>query len=452
MILFECNLRYLKNTYTEVYNLLMKTIKNEFLENADIIVEEAKNGDPTLKYYDGNAYYYIHSIYNPWKEAKKFIEANVDNRIGDYIVFGFGLGYHVIELLKYEFVKNVFVFEFNKEIFLNALNTIDISSILNDKRVHFFLVDEMDAFNKYLQSILNSMISDDYKVIYHEPLIRSIPPEMKEVRDLILEFKILNSTFNNNENYYLLKDNFESNILNYDKPVNELFNKYRNVPAVIIAAGPSLEENIEKIKSLKTNSILIAVSRVARNLLQNRINPTYIVISDPLPIMLEHFKNIEIHYELPLIALSTAYKGVLKEWKCTKYLAFQKNFDLSEEYAKRNSLETVEVGGSVSTLAIEVAIKFGCNPIVFVGLDLGFSKNKMHAFENSVIENYGSVIETINYFNEKIYTNHSLNIFRRWIEKKIGNNKHITFINTSLNGAKINGSIPMEMDEVIKLL
>lgn len=74
----------------------------------------------------------------------------------------------------------------------------------------------------------------------------------------------------------------------------------------------------------------------------------------------------------------------------------------------------------------------------------------MHAFENSIIDNYGSAIETTNYFNEKIYTNHSLNIFRRWIEKR-NINKHITFINTSLKGLKINGSMSMEKNNIVKL-
>ncbi|AZT91658.1 DUF115 domain-containing protein [Caldicellulosiruptor changbaiensis] len=430
MTLLDYNLQYLKNVHKEIYDLIMKINHNGIMASSTT-VEKAKNGDLTLKYYDGSNFYYIHSNYNPRKEAEKFIAQNIVNNIEYYIVFGFGLGYHVVELLKYEFVKNVFIFEFNNEIFLNALKSIKIASILEDDRVRFFLIESIEFFNRCLQNILNSIPIDNYKIIYHEPLIKSIPPKMKKIKDLLLEFKILDSAFNNNENYYILKDNFENNILTYDKPINELFNCYRNVPAIIIAAGPSLEENIERIRKLRSDVIIIVVSRVSKYLLQNRIIPDYIVVSDPFPIVQEHLTNISSKVNIPLIALSTAYKGVINEWSSTKYLAFQKNFNLAEEYAKGNSLETLEVGGSVSTLAVEVAIKFGCNPIIFVGLDLAFTGNKVHAFEGSVIHDYNYLIETTNYLGEKIYTNHSLNIFKRWIERKIENNKHITFINTS---------------------
>lgn len=47
-----------------------------FLKMLMLLLKSQKNGRPTLKYYNGSACYYIHSIYEPQKEAKKFIEAS----------------------------------------------------------------------------------------------------------------------------------------------------------------------------------------------------------------------------------------------------------------------------------------------------------------------------------------------------------------------------------------
>ena len=47
--------------------------------------------------------YHIHSIYNPIKEAKSFIEANLKKVAGEknFLVFGGGYGYHINELVNY---------------------------------------------------------------------------------------------------------------------------------------------------------------------------------------------------------------------------------------------------------------------------------------------------------------------------------------------------------------
>ncbi|WP_242852359.1 hypothetical protein [Clostridium butyricum] len=75
-------------------------------------LEKAKDGNYTLKY-DGK---YIHSRYNPIKEAEQFVNGNRDllnkNKI---LVYGVGLGYHINEILKRNNLV-IYVFEWNEEI------------------------------------------------------------------------------------------------------------------------------------------------------------------------------------------------------------------------------------------------------------------------------------------------------------------------------------------------
>lgn len=47
--------------------------------------------------------YHVHSVYNPIKEAKTFIEANLAKIAGEknFLIFGAGFGYHINELISY---------------------------------------------------------------------------------------------------------------------------------------------------------------------------------------------------------------------------------------------------------------------------------------------------------------------------------------------------------------
>ncbi|MBD64107.1 MAG: hypothetical protein CME62_02795 [Halobacteriovoraceae bacterium] len=82
------------------------------------VMEEARNGALVPKI-DGT---YLHSIYNPQKEAEQYVEKNENQlkRKQTYLILGLGFGYHIDAIL--EFVKknhtefNIVVLEPNKEI------------------------------------------------------------------------------------------------------------------------------------------------------------------------------------------------------------------------------------------------------------------------------------------------------------------------------------------------
>ena len=85
-------------------------------ENANnfLSLEETRNGQNTIKV-NG---IYLHSKYDPIKEAISFVNANIeeDQNTSGYLVLGLGLGYHVAELAN-RTNKQITVLEPNKELY-----------------------------------------------------------------------------------------------------------------------------------------------------------------------------------------------------------------------------------------------------------------------------------------------------------------------------------------------
>ena len=86
-------------------------------------------------------------------------------------------------------------------------------------------------------------------------------------------------------------------------------------------------------------------------------------------------KNISV----PMLYLSTAYKGYAMNYQGKKYLICQNGYKKAEELAKQKGWHLYETGGSVTTTAFDVCIRLGCKSIAFIGLDLAYTGNLAHA-------------------------------------------------------------------------
>ncbi len=101
-------------------------------QSADIIVSESKSGMPTLRVNN----IYIHSSYDPVKEAAAWVKS-YEQKIcsADHIVvFGFGLGYHIVELFRSSGM-HITVFEPNIIILKAALQRADLEPVLSKIKI-----------------------------------------------------------------------------------------------------------------------------------------------------------------------------------------------------------------------------------------------------------------------------------------------------------------------------
>lgn len=188
--------------------------------------------------------------------------------------------------------------------------------------------------------------------------------------------------------------------------VKVFFNQLKDVPCIIVAAGPSLKNAIEKLGALQDKAVIIALGPSMRPCVSRGIYPHFVNAHDANGPMRENnwgggprfFKGVDasktvalfINYIHPLTI--QAYDGP----KAFYYvddpgIPVYKTMALACDGPDRpdgSFLESCITGGSsVAHTALYHAIRMGCNPITFVGLDLSYPDLKNSHFESDNAKN-----------------------------------------------------------------
>ncbi len=421
-------------------------LNNQKLE----LISTKQRNMPTIQATIDNKSYIFYSKYDPSRDSKAFAEEVYDKNIENYLIYGLGLGYHIGALEKLIKSKDnnyhIYIIECNKDILKLAIENVNLNEILNNKKITFIMMEnERESYEK-----LNKILSiGNIKIGIHRPSLSIISKEFIELRYLLEEFQMKQNAINSTKD--MLEKNFKENIKNFNSNVDILFNKYINKPLFLVAAGPSLDRNIQELIKVKDNGVILSVGRAVRPLLAAGIIPDYIIITDPSDFLYDmQLKGVEIN--VPIIVLSTCDKNVMLNYKGYKYIALQEGYPPAEEYAKNKTLQLIKTGGSVATTGLDVAIRMGSNPIIFVGQDLAFTENKTHSkhtFSKDVIES-NSLRNVEDVYGNIIQTSKNLYIYLRWIQNRIIEEKDIEFIDATEGGARIKGTKIMRLGEVIE--
>lgn len=413
-----------------------------------LLETKVKNMPTMMVENDGNRIF-LHSRYNPKREAMLFVEKNYLKNNGVYIIYGLGLGYHIIELYNKLKEENedfeIYVYESNLEVFNFAKHNI----IMEKEGIKVRFLSKVE----FLVEDLKRIKEEKLKFIIHGPSLKVIPNELEELKRYLEENIVKMNSSEKIEK--LLGKNFKENIKNYDEFVNELFGKYKNQPFFLVSAGPSLDKNINELKEIYDKKLgkILSVGRAVNALISKGIYPDYIIVTDPKDTIYERqLSHLEIN--IPVIGLSTVDKNVFKKYACKRYIGFQKGFELAENEANEKGLELINTGGSVATTGLDILIKMGADPIILVGQDFAFTNDRSHS-KDSNFEGIGDTnlmrLEKDIYGND-IYTSKNLSVYRMWFEIEIKKYKEITFIDGTEGGLRIEGTKIMTLKEVIKLL
>lgn len=234
----------------------------------------------------------------------------------------------------------------------------------------------------------------------------------------------------------------------------ELFNKFQDVPAIVIGAGPSLKDfiNAAKEHDLASKSILICCDASLRLLLENGIKP-----------------HIVIRCERKL---TTIFTGISKEntegvyyapypWTSPEYFdLFHDSIMLYRDngVCKWSKLDPGSVNGGVSSgnAALELAFELGCKNIFLTGIDLCMMDGKTHIEGTEVefdAEKSKAKWSKIPGNSGEVTT---IPVWYRCLnEYLVALNKHskknCKVFNTSLNGAKIIGTEVQPWSEIINV-
>ena len=181
---------------------------------------------------------------------------------------------------------------------------------------------------------------------------------------MVLHFKTEHHIILGNILLKLLEYNFYSNLSEMQHQITDLEDIFMGRTLYLVAGGPSLDNSIGVLRDVGEDGIILTVGTSAGKLLKSGICPDFVLISDASPGLYKQLAY-EFDYErTSLIYLATASHRAVKLFSGRKYVAFQQGFLISEQYAAKYGAMLFEVGGSVSTLALDIGIQMGCSRII----------------------------------------------------------------------------------------
>lgn len=361
------------------------------MNQINLIEDISKTGLPVYRYKN----IYLHSKYDPLKEAQRFVEKKYESA-SVQILIGYGNGYI------YEELKNT-IKKGEKIIVIDSLISPNIATSSLEEFTHQSIQDFLNQHIKVTDSI-NLLISINYeKVIEDSPKLQLF---IKNLNDRIRSNQITENTIT----YFISQwnENYLKN-LKYaynDHSIRELFSE-KNLPVVVASGGPSLTKQLDLVKQYRDSIILIAAGTTINSLLSEGIRPDLVVSVDGGEVNYQHFKDLKIT-DFPLVYCPTVHYGIREEFNHAYYCFLAIEEQLIPHYRKYTdgSVETLIGGSSVANVAYNLALFLTNGPVALIGQDLAFTDGFTHAKGNlNRIENkntemllregyYGDLVET----------------------------------------------------------
>lgn len=433
----------------------------------NVFVEMAADGERILGIERENRKWYLNSRYDTAFAAAVYAGRYQIRIYGTYFVFGFSDGRHVREFLKKcDDTNHIVICEPSVEIFEECCEQFDVSDILEDKRVCFYIPDVTDSIEGIMKKNLQYSdftftefcILPGYDILFHE--------ECEEFQNLIIERmrdeavkKGTSLSFQRvipRNTLYNMKHTIRTRNVGQIREALEGY-PLEEIPAVIVCAGPSLDKNIQELKKIQGRALIIVVDAALRAVLRAGIHPDLVCTVDPNPP--ERFFT-----ELDLSGLTWCCENASKPEIIRKYGErvyyfgyFEKGWNQTISEMLGYGFPVLPTGGSVSSIAFAMALYFGFRKIVFMGQDLAFTGGKSHTsgIEGALGDNDKYIksrclMEVEGIDGTMLQTDFQMWYYKQWFEKAIRDGgDRMRVIDATEGGAKIEGAENMKMSEVV---
>ncbi|AKX93510.1 hypothetical protein MTHERMOG20_20620 [Moorella thermoacetica] len=417
----------------------------------------AQNGEPTLIAITGGKEIALHSRYDPRREAVTWARG-VDENADMVVVLGMGLGYHLEALKDLYPHKAVLVLEPELAAVKLAFAARDMTHLLKSGQFYLLAVADPEDAAAQLSNILaenaGKRIALHTLPAYEQLYAGYWQRVCQGVTDRLRQRRVNWATTEKFMMQWLC--NFRDNFLPYIKApgVIHLFDAFSGKPALIVAAGPSLEKNIHLLPSLKGRVLIMAAGSAIRILEKNGIKPDLLVSFDPGDANYQHFAGFDGR-GVPLVYAPVIFPRIVQEYQGPTF-SCELNVSPFIEWFDEKLGEKKGVlisGPSVANVCLDLAVKMGANPIILIGQDLAFTNNKTHAdgarHQQRIDPSQGNYIWVEDIYGDRVPTTTAFYSMLVWYEQYLGNLKGKRLvIDATEGGARIRSTEIMSLQEV----
>ncbi|WP_370317402.1 6-hydroxymethylpterin diphosphokinase MptE-like protein [Pseudoalteromonas sp.] len=410
--------------------------------------------------------------------AKENLSNNekLDDVLPSLILFGVGLGYHLLPLLKCKKVNFINILEPNEDYFFASLFVADWKELLQliDMNGGYLYLgigkSEIEIFKDiYNRSRDIGIASVGYTWFYqHYPsasINRWIDQFKANFHQLFAGFGFFDDaligiahTLGNVESDF--------NLINSNNPIDKVTG---NFPVVIVANGPSLDDSIQVLKEIKNEVIIFSCNSASTALIKHGIIPDFHVAlerTESTYKFLKEFLTDEYRSKINLLVTNVMHPKVPELFPWTGF-ALKGNesgtqlIQLSQFMESQAMTDTISYCNPlVGNTALSFACHLGFKSIYLFGVDNGYVDEAHHHSKSSFYYNnkgetahqpikIGKQISVPGNFVYQVLTDEFMSVGITQMEKLLASFKlyGLECYNCS-NGAKIEGAMPLHTDSI----
>lgn len=404
-----------------------------------------------------------------WLQSYKLEEKN-NHAI---LQIGFGLGYLAKTLIKKIPANGVMaIVEPDPMVFFTAFCQVDLTVLLSDKRVHLVIG---QGFEKSVESTGKDLkwqrfLSLPYAYVVSPYMEKRLPDfvqqHSKRWRDSLQRELMYRNTRIENSSQVVANSVANSYAVTQNPGVSSLFYHFRGMPAVLVSAGPSLDENIEHIKANHHRYVLFCVNTAYPVLRRNGIEPNIVIAMDHQDRNVMSFQEFTPTENTYLIADPRINPEIIKRFQPRVFFASWKT--TLEVMGEPQPIDKVPVpeksgnayyswlqeqcgakgdvfgSGSVAVAAFHILCRMGAKQVILAGQDLAYTNQKTYAAgtinDSAPKPNSDKSTQRVQSTSgDLVGTSESLYLYKHLLEHEILRFK-VPVLNTS-SGAVIKGTI-----------
>ncbi|MGQ9558030.1 MAG: motility associated factor glycosyltransferase family protein, partial [Desulfurispora sp.] len=243
-------------------------------------------------------------------------------------------------------------------------------------------------------------------------------------------------------------------------PVTALKDSIRGMPAIIVAAGPSLTYELEHLSKVLDKALVVAVGTGLSILDKNEIKAHICGAIDGTKLEEDLFVGLKKNKDIALLYGGSVYHTVPGLFAGPKFLMCVEPIDHFLYLSMGWPNIGLYSGASIANIILYNLSALGCNPIIFLGQDFCYSRGKSYAEDaayvkgsvdvSSSFDNNPNFVKVTNKKGEQVYTNRAFLAMRDLYENVIRGFPHIEYLNATSDGLSIAGARDIQFSSYIR--
>jgi hypothetical protein len=329
---------------------------------------------------DAHAEYFVREMGGVMRDKQAKVANVITKKDENYflIIYGLGLGYQIQPLVEMFNPSVLILLESDLEAFYHSTFTFDWEGFYdqqNDAKKKIRIIFENDATT--MMAKLNGAVQGECLlgldgvisfVHSHSPVLNVVFSEFNSAKTANLA-SFIGFTV---DEFNMMKNSFR-NLRPGTKRVLNTVRKKANVPVIIVGSGPSLEDNIEWLKSMQDRAVIISSGSSMAVLLKNGIKPDFQAVLERAKAVYDRHKDAAEQWDLKdthVVLTTTIWPGIDAFFKDVIYF-FRPALSPLGVFCRDNAEILNHEGPQVTNTAFAFARRLSFSEYYLLGIDLG---------------------------------------------------------------------------------